>query len=326
MRKTHELIIDNFAGGGGASTGIELATGRSVDIAINHDPDAIAMHKANHPNTIHYCEDVFDIDPIEVTNGRPVALCWLSPDCKHFSKAKGGKPVDKKIRGLAWIAVRWAAKVKPRVIILENVEEFKSWGPLKDNRPDKEKKGQTFNIFVKQLQKEGYEVDWKELKACDYGAPTTRKRFFMIARCDGQPIVWPERTHGPKDDFQVVSENLEPYKTAAEVIDWSIPGNSIFERKKALSEATMKRIARGIFKFVINNPNPFIVRIGQTGFGKDRLQYEIDKPLTTITTKAEHCLVSPTIMVNTTNHSGSSLDEPIKTITTGGHHALISPT
>lgn len=195
-----ELIIDNFAGGGGASTGIELATGRSVDVAINHDPDAIAMHKANHPNTIHYCEDVFDIDPIEVTNGRPVALCWLSPDCKHFSKAKGGKPVDKKIRGLAWIAVRWAAKVKPRMIILENVEEFKSWGPLKDNRPDPEKKGQTFNIFVKQLQKEGYEVEWRELKACDFGAPTTRKRFFMIARCDGQPIVWPEKTHGARDD------------------------------------------------------------------------------------------------------------------------------
>ena len=229
-----ELIIDNFAGGGGASTGIELATGRSVDVAINHDPDAIAMHKMNHPNTVHYCEDVFDINPLEVTKGRPVALCWLSPDCKHFSKAKGGKPVDKKIRGLAWIAVRWAAKVKPRMIILENVEEFKSWGPLKDNRPDKEKKGQTFNIFVKQLQKEGYEVEWRELKACDYGAPTTRKRFFMIARCDGQPIVWPEKTHGARDDAQVIVGNLKPYRNASEIIDWSIPGNSIFERKKPL--------------------------------------------------------------------------------------------
>lgn len=320
MRKTHELIIDNFAGGGGASTGIELATGRSVDIAINHDPDAIAMHKTNHPNTIHYCEDVFDIDPIEVTNGRPVALCWLSPDCKHFSKAKGGKPVDKKIRGLAWIAVRWAAKVKPRVIILENVEEFKSWGPLKDNRPDKEKKGQTFNIFVKQLQKEGYEVDWKELKACDYGAPTTRKRFFMIARCDGQPIVWPERTHGSKNNLKVVSGNLKPYKTASEVIDWSIPGNSIFERKKALSEATMKRIARGIFKFVINNPNPFIVRIGQTGFGKDRLQYEIDKPLTT---GGHHALISPTlIQMGYGDAEGKRVldtHKPLGTITSGGN-------
>ncbi|WP_157456775.1 DNA cytosine methyltransferase [Carnobacterium maltaromaticum] len=326
LNVNNELIIDNFAGGGGASTGIELATGRSVDVAINHDPDAIAMHKANHPNTIHYCEDVFDINPLEVTKGRPVALCWLSPDCKHFSKAKGGKPVDKKIRGLAWIAVRWAAKVKPRMIILENVEEFKSWGPLKDNRPDPEKKGQTFNIFVKQLQKEGYEVEWRELKACDYGAPTTRKRFFMIARCDGQPIVWPEKTHGARDDAQVIVGNLKPYRNASEIIDWSIPGNSIFERKKPLCDSTMKRIARGIFKFVINNPDPFIVRIGQTGFGKNKMQYPLEKPLTTITTKAEHCLVTPTIMVNTTNHNGSSLNDPLKTITTGGHHALVAPT
>ncbi len=302
MNFNEELIIDNFAGGGGASTGMELSLGRSVDIAINHDPDAIAMHKANHPNTVHYCEDVFDINPLEVTKGRPVALCWLSPDCKHFSKAKGGKPVDKKIRGLAWIAVRWAARVKPRVIILENVEEFKSWGPLKDDRPDPEKKGQTFHIFVKQLQKEGYEVEWQELKACDYGAPTTRKRFFMIARCDGQPIVWPKKTHGARDNAQVIAKNLKPYRNASEIIDWSIPGNSIFERKKPLCDSTMKRIARGIAKFVIDNPDPFILKM------------------------EDQCLSTPTILVNTTNHSGSSLNDPLKTITTGGHHALVAPT
>lgn len=320
-----EIIVDNFAGGGGASTGIELAIGRSVDVAINHDPDAIAMHTANHPNTKHYCEDVFDIDPQEVTQGRKVALCWLSPDCKHFSKAKGGKPVDKKIRGLAWIAVRWAVKVRPRVIILENVEEFKSWGPLKDNRPDPERKGQTFSIFVKQLEKEGYKVEWRELKACDFGAPTTRKRFFMIARCDGQEIVWPQPNYGQRNSLEVEQGLLKPYKSAAEIIDWSVPGKSIFGRKKPLVENTLKRIGRGLKKFVIDSPDPFIVRIGQTGFGKDRLQYSLSDSLTTITSKAEHCLVTPYVAVNTTGHSGSDINDPLKTITTGGHHMLIEP-
>lgn len=328
--KEKELVIDNFAGGGGASTGIELAIGRSVNVAINHDPDAIAMHTANHPNTKHYCESVWDVHPREVTEGRPVALCWLSPDCKHFSKAKGGKPVEKKIRGLAWVAVRWAATVKPRVIILENVEEFKTWGPLiitEDGpKPDPKKKGQTFKSFVRALERQGYHVEFKELRACDFGAPTTRKRFFMIARCDGRPIVWPEPTHAPRDSEEVKKGFLKPYRSASEIIDFSIPGKSIFGRKKPLAEATMKRIARGIFKFVINEPNPFIVRIGQTGFGKDKLQYSLDDPLTTITTKAEHCLVTPSVMVNTTGHSGSSLEEPLKTVTTGGHHALIQPT
>lgn len=324
-----ELIVDNFAGGGGASTGIEYAIGRSVDIAINHDPDAIAMHTANHPNTKHYCEDVFDVVPLEATNGKPVALCWLSPDCKHFSKAKGGTPVNKKIRGLAWVALRWAATVKPRVIILENVEEFKTWGPLikseKGHMPDPDKKGHTFQSFIRALNRQGYKVEYKELKACDYGAPTTRKRLFLIARRDGKPIVWPEPTHGPIDTLEVASGVLKPYRAAHEVIDWSIPGKSIFNRKKPLSEATMKRIARGIMKFVVDHPDPFIVRIGQTGFGKDKLQYSIDQPLTTVTTKAEHCLISPRIMVNTSNHSGSDIKDPLKTITTGGHHALISP-
>ncbi|MBL1224806.1 DNA cytosine methyltransferase [Enterococcus sp. BWR-S5] len=358
----NEIVVDNFAGGGGASTGIELAIGRSVDVAINHDPDAIAMHEANHPNTKHYCEDVFDVDPREVADGRQVALCWLSPDCKHFSKAKGGTPVNKNIRGLAWVAVRWAATVKPRVIILENVEEFKTWGPLmkteKGHMPDPEKKGETFKAFVKSLKKHGYHVEFKELRACDYGAPTTRKRLFMIARCDSQPIVWPEPTHGDRQSLEVAGGILEPYRSAAECIDWNIPGKSIFGRKKPLSPNTMKRIARGLKKFVIDNPDPFIVsvnhsgeqfrgqsiheplstvtmkngygvvapyiaRIGQTGFGGDRLSYSMDDPLTTITTKAEHCLISPSlIQMGYGDPDGKrvlNLDKPLGTITAGGN-------
>jgi len=255
----NEIIVDNFAGGGGASTGIELATGCSVDIAINHDPAAIAMHRANHPDTKHYCESVWDVDPREVTAGRPVALCWFSPDCTHFSKAKGGKPRDKNIRGLAWVAVRWAATVRPRVIILENVEEFVTWGPLTpDGYPDPKQKGRTFRSFVNALRRHGYAVEWRELRACDYGAPTIRKRLFLIARCDGRPIVWPDPTHGAPDSPEVRSGKLKPWRTAAEIIDWSIPCPSIFERKRPLAENTLRRIGKGIWKFIINNPNPFI--------------------------------------------------------------------
>lgn len=355
-----ELIVDNFAGGGGASAGIEMAIGRSVDIAINHDPAAIAMHKVNHPDTLHYCESVWDVDPRKVVQGKPVALCWLSPDCKHFSKAKGGKPVEKHIRGLAWVAVRWAATVKPRVIMLENVEEFKTWGPLlKDGRPDPDKKGRTFKAFVHALERQGYRVEWRELRACDYGAPTIRKRFFLIARCDGQSIVWPKPTHGDPNIPEVKSGNLKPWRTAAEIIDWSLPCPSIFERKKPLAENTMRRIARGIRKFVVDNPEPFIIkvnhkgeqfrgqevdkpiqtitakngrgivepfiaRIGQTGFGGDRMQYPLSDPLTTVVSKAEHLLITPTLMVNNTGHPGSQINEPIRTITTGGHHALVA--
>ncbi|UED70747.1 DNA cytosine methyltransferase [Brevibacillus sp. HD3.3A] len=327
MPFTKEIIVDNFAGGGGASTGIELATGCSVDIAINHDPAAIAMHRANHPETEHYCESVWDVDPRQVTQGRPVALCWFSPDCKHFSKAKGGKPKEKGIRGLAWVAVRWAATVKPRVIMLENVEEFKTWGPLlKNGMPDPDKKGRTFQAFVNALKRQGYQVDYRELRACDYGAPTTRKRFFLIARCDGRKIVWPEPTHGDPESAEVKSGRLKPWRTAAEIIDWSLPCPSIFGRKRPLAENTMRRIARGIQRFLIDNPNPFIVRIGQTGFGGDRLQYEVDQPLTTITTKAEHLLVTPVLGVNTSGHPGSRPDEPLRTVTTGNHHMLVSPT
>lgn len=325
-----EIIVDNFAGGGGASTGIEMATGLSVDIAINHDPAAIAMHKANHPDTEHYCESVWDVDPVKAVKGRKVGLAWFSPDCKHFSKAKGGKPVEKKIRGLAWIAVKWAIAVKPRVIMLENVEEFKTWGPLTDDmRPDESRKGETFKSFVKSLEALGYQVEFKELRACDYGAPTIRKRFFMVARCDGKPIVWPKPTHGDPESLEVQAGKLKPWRTAGEIIDWSIGTPSIFERKKPLAENTMRRIARGIERFVINNPKPFIVRIGQTGFGGDRLQYELEKPLTTITTKAEHCLVTPflaTYYTETTENGvrGQTLQEPIATIPTANRFGLVN--
>lgn len=330
----NEIIVDNFAGGGGASTGIEMAIGRSVDIAINHDPDAIAMHKANHPLSKHYCESVWDVDPIEACEGRPVGLAWFSPDCKHFSKARGGTPKDKNIRGLAWVAVKWAKTVKPRVIMLENVEEFKTWGPLKKGEDgewyaDPSKKGETFNHFVKQLQKLGYEVSWRELKACDYGAPTTRKRFFLIARCDGKPIIWPEPSHGNPESLEVRMGLMKPWRTAAEIIDWSIPCKSIFGRDKPLSENTLKRIARGLQKFVIESPNPFIVRIGQTGFGKDGLQYSIDSPLTTVVSKAEHCLITPTLVQyhsETSENSvrGQCLDKPIMTVDSSPRYALVS--
>ncbi|MET3828611.1 DNA (cytosine-5)-methyltransferase 1 [Paenibacillus sp. DS2363] len=357
-----EIIVDNFAGGGGASTGIELATGRSVDIAINHDPAAIAMHEVNHPDTEHYCESVWEVNPVEAVKGRPVGLAWFSPDCKHFSKAKGGKPVAKEIRGLAWVAVRWAATVKPRVIMLENVEEFTTWGPLTaDGYPDKEQKGRTFHTFVNALSRQGYKVEWKELRACDYGAPTIRKRLFMVARRDGSPIVWPEPTHGAPDSPDVKAGKRLPWRTAAEIIDWSIPCPSIFERKKPLAENTMRRIARGMQKFVIDNPEPFVMRvnfsgsnhhycdsvneplktitakngwglvtpyiarIGQTGYAGDRLQYKATDPLTTITTKAEHLLVTPVLGVNTTGHPGSPPEEPLRTVTTGNQHMLISP-
>lgn len=313
------LIIDNFAGGGGASTGIEKALGRYIDIAINHDPAAILMHKTNHPNTKHYCENIWEIDPLEATKGQEVDLAWFSPDCKHFSKAKGSKPKDKNIRGLAWAAVKWAKAVKPKVIMLENVEEFKTWGPLdNEGKIIKERAGETFEKFINTLKKLGYEVKYKELIACDYGAPTSRKRFFLIARCDGKKIVFPEATHGP---------GKKKYKTAGEIIDWSIPCNSIFGRKKPLSENTMKRILRGLEKFVFNNPEPYIVRIGQTGFGGDRLVYPLDRPLTTITTKQEHLLIVPFIQKYFGGYykgAGSDLKNPLPTITTVDHNSLVA--
>lgn len=371
-----ELVVDNFAGGGGASTGIELATGYSVDIAINHDPEAIRMHKANHPYTKHYCEDVWQVDPVKACNGHPVGLAWFSPDCKHFSKAKGGKPKDKFIRGLAWVACRWAGLVRPRVIMLENVEEFKTWGPLnRGHHPIKSKQGKTFEKFVKQLTDLGYEVQFKELVAADYGAPTMRKRFFMVARCDGRPIVWPKPTHAPADSEEVKTGLLKPYVGAYTQLDFSLPCPSIFDTSEEIKEKygiravrplapkTMERIARGLKKFVLENPEPFIiqcnhggerrpndirepmptitgkhgygivepymVQIGQTGFAADRSK-DVREPLTTIVSKNEHCLIEPKLApymgTNTTNHPGGNCKEPIHTITTGNQQCLITPT
>lgn len=334
-----ELIVDNFAGGGGASTGIELATGKSVDIAINHDPEAIRMHKANHPSTKHYCEDVWQVDPVKACKGYPVGLAWFSPDCKHFSKAKGGKPKDKFIRGLAWVACRWAGLVRPRVIMLENVEEFKTWGPLnRGHHPIKAKQGETFGKFVQQLTDLGYEVQFRELVAADYGAPTMRKRFFMIARCDGKPIIWPEPTHAPRNSQEVKEGLLKPYVGAYTQIDFSRPCPSIFDtsqeiKKKygiravrPLAPKTMQRIARGLIKFVIDNPEPFII---QCNHGGKRRQNDIEESLPTITGKHGYGIVQPKIapyMGTKTNHPGGNCRDPIHTITTGNQQCLISPT
>lgn len=335
-----ELIVDNFAGGGGASTGIEMATGYSVDIAINHDPEAIKMHKANHPNTKHYCENVWAVDPVKACNGHPVGLAWFSPDCKHFSKAKGGKPKDKNIRGLAWVACRWAGLVRPRVIMLENVEEFKTWGPLnRGHHPIKAKQGKTFEKFVQQLNDLWYTVEFKELIAADYGAPTMRKRFFLIARCDGKPIVWPEPTHAPADSEKVKAGLLEPYVGAYTQIDFSRPCPSIFDTSeeikekygiravRPLAQKTMDRIARGFIKFVLNNPKPFIL---QCNHGGERRPNDIREPMPTITGKHGYGIVEPVLApymgTNTTNHPGGNCKDPIHTITTGNQQCLISPT
>ena len=335
-----ELIVDNFAGGGGASTGIELATGYSVDIAINHDPEAIKMHKANHPNTKHYCENVWAVDPVKACNGHPVGLAWFSPDCKHFSKAKGGKPKDKNIRGLAWVALRWAGLVRPRVIMLENVEEFKTWGPLnRGHHPIKAKQGKTFEKFVQQLNDLGYTVEFKELIAADYGAPTMRKRFFMIARCDGKPIVWPEPTHGPADSEEVKKGLLKPYVGAYTQLDFLLPCPSIFDTSEEIKEKygiravrplapkTMERIARGLKKFVLDNPEPFII---QCNHGGERRPNDIREPMPTITGKHGYGIVEPKLApymgTNTTNHPGGNCKDPIHTITTGNQQCLISPT
>lgn len=329
-----ELIVDSFAGGGGTSTGIELATGHSPDIAINHDPEAIKMHKANHPRTRHYCESVWDVDPEKACGGRPVALAWFSPDCKHFSKAKGGKPKDKAIRGLAWVALRWAAKVRPRVIMLENVEEFQTWGPLnRRHRPIKAKQGVTFRRFVRQLEDLGYEVEYTTLVAADYGAPTMRKRFFLIARCDGRPIVFPPPTHGRADSEAVKAGLLKPYAGAYTKIDFSLPCPSIFETSeeikekygiravRPLAEKTMQRIARGLKKFILDNPEPFIV---QCNHGGERRAQDIHMPMPTITAKHGYGIVeprlAPCIMCNNENNTGASAEDPLPTVTAGGGH------
>jgi DNA (cytosine-5)-methyltransferase 1 len=315
-----ELIVDSFAGGGGASEGIRMALGRDPDIAINHDAEAIALHKANHPTTRHFTEDVWNVDPLKATNGKPVGLMWASPDCKHFSKAKGGKPVSKKIRGLAWVVTRWAKAVKPRVIILENVEEFQTWGPVNDDgQPCAVRKGRTFRAFISRLRRLGYDIEWRELRASNYDTPTIRKRLFVIARCDGQPIVWPDPTNGD-------APGLKPVRTAAECIDWSIPCPSIFGRKKPLAQNTLKRIHRGVFRFVINSPKPFIVNMAHGGKNE-----AIDAPISTIATEKGGCraIVTP-IIAGVGGRAGQSperrLDQPVQTITSKGDAAIIAPT
>ena len=272
MIRPDELIVDHFAGGGGASTGIFLALGRHPDIAINHDPDALLCHQSNHPETRHFCEDVWKVDPREACGDRPVGLLWASPNCQHYSRARGGKPVDRKIRALAWVVVRWAREVRPRVIIVENVAEFLGWGRLDEHdRPNPKYVGETFRRWVRALRQEGYQVEMRELSACDYGAPTTRSRLFVVARCDGAPIVWPEPSHGP---------GLKPYRTAAECIDWSLPCPSIFERKTPLAEATMRRIARGVGKFVLDAAEPFLIHA--THQGAERV-HSLAEPMRTVT-------------------------------------------
>lgn len=369
-----EIIVDNFAGGGGASTGIEMAIGRSVDIAINHDENAIAMHKTNHPDTLHYCESVFEVDPRAATGGLPVAMAWFSPDCRHFSKAKGAKPVEKAIRGLAWVTLRWGLDVKPRVMKLENVEEFRTWGPLIEippkpdmpeslmreftgpvfpgySRPDPARAGETFEAFIGMLSTGisadhpalaecceflgipldsedaarlvkglGYVVEYRELRACDYGAPTIRKRFFMVMRCDGKPIVWPEPTHGDPKSPAVQAGKLAPWRTAAECIDWTIPALSIFDRKKPLAVNTLKRIARGIQRFVIDSASPFIVKCNHTS---TKTHYDcfrgqsLEEPLQTITKTHGYAVAVPHLTKFRTGATGQDVTQPVPTITAG---------
>lgn len=330
------LVIDNFAGGGGASTGIELGLGRPVDIAINHAPDAVAMHTTNHPHTRHFCESVWEVNPRTIVGEHPVDLCWFSPDCKHFSKAKGNVPVSKEIRGLAWVALRYAATVRPRVIMLENVEEFVTWGPIAtDGRPCPKNKGRTFTSFVSALKRNGYQVEWKELRACDYGAATIRKRLFMICRRDGQPITWPAATHGDPASQAVKSGQLKPWRTAGDIIDWSIPCPSIFDRKKPLAEKTEARIARGLKRFVIDAAKPYIVNqkagfITEHANGSTQRNMPAGEPLRTICAevKGGHFALVTAFLAKHYGGNytgpGSCLTDPLPTVTTVDHNALVT--
>ena len=324
-----EIVVDNFAGGGGASTGIEMAIGRSVDIAINHDPAAIAMHRANHPTTTHYQEDVWKVDPKEACAGRPVALAWFSPDCKHHSRAKGGKPVSRKIRALAWVAVKWAKAVHPRVIMLENVEEFRDWGRLDENdRPDPRYKGETFQRFIRQLEWNGYTVEHRLLRACDYGAPTSRRRLFLIARCDGRPIVWPEPTHGDPEGLEVRAGLKKPWVPVREVLDFSLPCPSIFDSSeeimekygiravRPLSEKTMKRIMQGVEMY---GGKPFLIQYHESPEFRGQ---DIERPIQTIDASNRYGLCR----FLTEYYSSAlnvSVNKPAPTITTHDRFALV---
>ena len=350
-----EITVDGFCGGGGWSTGFELGIGRPVDIGINHDAAAIALHKKNHPFTEHYQTNIFEVDPVEACRGRPVGWAHFSPDCKHFSRAKGAKPVNKQIRSLAWVVVQWAAAVRPRIISMENVPEFLGWGPcialrgphgrvmkmvdgkaveaepgenvpkhLRLLTPDPKRKGKTFAQFVGHLRKLGYEVEWNELTASDYGAPTSRKRFFLLARRDNRPIIWPAPSHGNPKSSAVQAGKLKPWRTAADIIDWTIPCPSIFERKKPLADNTLKRISKGLQKFVLDNPEPFIVQVNHSG---DNFRGQcVDEPMPTVTSKHGFGVVTPYIMCNNAENLGRDIKDPVPTITTGNRNFLTVPT
>lgn len=317
------LIIDCFAGGGGASVGIEMALGRPVDIAINHDPDAILMHKTNHPDTLHLTEDIFKVDLQKYVKGRKVSLMWASPDCTSHSKAKGGKPREKGLRILPWAVYKHAKAIMPEVILMENVEEIQQWGPLDAaGHPIKEKKGEDYKKFITAMKSLGYIFDSRELVAADYGAPTTRKRWYAVFRRDGKDIVWPEPTNSKGG-----VNDLQPWEPIYKYLDLQDFGNSIFDRKKPLAKNTMNRIARGLEKFVFNCPEPFIMKC--YGGNYQGAGSSIHEPLHTITTVDHNALVTPIVtpymMRNNTGAPGSDVKEPMLTITTGGHHGLVSP-
>lgn len=322
-RLPSELIVDNFAGGGGASQGIETALGRSVDFAINHDPEAVAMHRINHPGACHLVTSVWDVNPSQLCAGREVGLGWFSPDCTFHSKARGAKPfrdrdLARRRRGLAWLIPYWMKTVRPRVVMLENVEEFADWGPLlPDGTPDPAKRGLTFRRWHRQIENLGYQVDMRELRADRYGAPTTRKRLFVIARCDGQEIVFPEATHGHE-------RGLQPYRTAAECIDWSIPCPSIFTRSRPLAEATLRRIARGVMRYVVENPKPFIVPYHS---GDARI-HSVDEPFRTLDTANRYALTP--FIAGCGGRMGQSaersVDRPMQTLTSKADAILVAPT
>lgn len=326
--KNEKLIIDCFAGGGGASVGIEMALGRQVDIAINHDPQAILMHKTNHPRTKHITEDIFTVDLQKYVKGRSVALMWASPDCTQFSKAKGGKPRENGIRMLPWAVYKHAKAVQPEVLIMENVEEIQDWGALDENGyPIQEDKGKEYERFILAMKSLGYDFDSRELIAADYGAPTTRKRWYAIFRRDGRRIVWPTPTH---------FKELEPkWKECGDYIDWSDLGTSIFDRKKPLAEATCRRIANGIRKYIVENPDPYIVKDksalayiiqyhGEQRSGDSRGQL-LTEPIRTIDTSNRYGLVTAFITKFYKTGIGQGCDEPLHTITTSsGHFGLVS--
>lgn len=326
--KQRAKVVDLFAGGGGVSAGIRGATGRSPDIAVNHWPVAIAVHEANHPETKHYTANIYKVKPEKVTDGCGVSFLWASPDCTNYSVARGGVPVQQKIRLLPFSVISWAAKVKPGLIIVENVQEFRKWGPLLKGadgklRPDPERLGETFRFWVRKLQRLGYEVEHRVLTACDFGAPTRRKRLFVVARCDGQPISWPERTHASPEEC-ALNPRLKPFHTAAECIDWSLDGQSIFERKKPLAPKTMERIFKGLKRFVLENPRPFIVgvggRMGQTNAAG------VDEPINTVTGKNDRGVVVPVITKFQQNSIGQDAEQPLDTVLAGAtRFGLLAP-